>query len=456
MNPDNCQLPKGFKKGQSKPEAKMFTSKDGKGCLGTGFEGCIKCKHDVPKPAEKTPEEKRQEAEFERMMSKSGIVRKEKILAAYRPETPEEIVAKAMAILAAKRQRNLVLAGNAGTGKTHLATGIAIEAMRNGRQAKVITASEMLDEICQAYRDNTDPLGVLLKYKNVPVLVIDDWDKAKMTDARLDYLYQIINYRYERGLQTVVTTNAYDLAGLEHRCYAGKIEPIVSRLLENGDWVTIRDAENYRLKKHTPELATVSVEPAAPRVGKISLTAVEQVEPAEEAEPEIDILEAEALAEFEQMGAELGNPEHKLVEEAIAEVEAECRNKEASEPPTWQEIAQSSEYQALSESEKLKKQWEYVRETPEYKNMWDNDKIAIQLDFVRRIQEAELAQPKPEEQPEKRSYAEVLPNGRGIVIHVPHYDDGLDDDEDDLTLYGDTGIPGYDDVFDDDESDLTL
>ena len=134
----------------------------------------------------------------------------------------------------------MVLAGNAGTGKTHLVVAIAIDAMKAGRQTRVITACEMLDEICQANRDNIDPFGAILKYKSVPVLVIDDWDKARMTEARFDYLYQIINYRYERGLQTIVTTNEYDMVGLEHQYFAGKIEAIMTRLLENGDWVTIR------------------------------------------------------------------------------------------------------------------------------------------------------------------------------------------------------------------------
>lgn len=271
MNPEECQLPEGFKKGQDKLVTKMFHSKDGKKCLGTGFEGCIKCKHDRPKPTEKTPEEKHREAEFERMLARSEIMHKEKTFKSYRPETPELKVVKAMAILAVKKQRNLVLAGRAGTGKTHLATAIAIEAMKTGRQAVVVTACEMLNKITQANRDNTDPLGVLLHYKSVPVLVIDDWDKARMTEARLDYLYQIVNDRYERGLQTVVTTNAYDMAGLESRWYPGKIEPMMSRLLQNGDWVTIREAENYRLKPK-PVIPAPVAEPEEARVGEISLT----------------------------------------------------------------------------------------------------------------------------------------------------------------------------------------
>ena len=51
------------------------------------------------------------------------------------------------------------------------------------------------------------------------MLVTNDWDKTKMTEARFDYLYQIINDRHTKGLQTMVTTNEYDMVGLEHRLY---------------------------------------------------------------------------------------------------------------------------------------------------------------------------------------------------------------------------------------------
>ena len=87
------------------------------------------------------------------------------------------------------------------------------------------------------------------------------------------------------------------------------------------------------------------------------------------------------------------------------------------------------------------KQWEYIRETPYYKDMWVREQLAVQREFARRIQEAKLrecsvSEPKAEEclEPKKQSCCEELP--KGIVIHVPRHDDGLDDD-DDLTLYED-------------------
>ena len=69
------------------------------------------------------------------------------------------------------------------------------------------------------------------------------------------------------------------------------------------------------------------------------------------------------------------------------------------------------------------------------------------------LQEYEAYQRSKEEQ----SGADVEKTSKGTVIYVPHYDDGLDDDEEDLRLYGSTGIPGIDydpnEVEDEDEDE---
>ena len=56
---------------------------------------------------------------------------------------PEIVIAKAKAILAAQSESILILAGKAGTGKTHL----AIETMKHKRSALFRSVPELLDEI---------------------------------------------------------------------------------------------------------------------------------------------------------------------------------------------------------------------------------------------------------------------------------------------------------------------
>ena len=268
--PESCQLPDGCKKGDPKVEAQLLTDKDGKRFLGTGFIGCIKCRHADPNSREKAMEEQRKRADFERKLSQSGLVQYQAVQTfetyQHGPGSPELIAAKAQAILASKNKTNLILAGRAGTGKTHLAIDIAIEAMKQGRQAIFRTVPELIDELRRANQEHTDPYGLMMKFKSVPCLVLDDWGQEKSTEAAMDYLYQIINYRYTNSLQTIVTTNKMTPDGLKKPWTEDKIEPLVSRLLENGKWVTISCAENRRMKR-APEQKAADVLDVAMSVG---------------------------------------------------------------------------------------------------------------------------------------------------------------------------------------------
>jgi DNA replication protein DnaC len=80
------------------------------------------------------------------------------------------------------------------------------------------------------------------KYKEAPVLFVDDLFKGKITESDINIVYEIVNYRYLNSLPLVVTTE-YDLGALV------KIDEAVNtRLIEmaTGNLVKI-DAENYRI-----------------------------------------------------------------------------------------------------------------------------------------------------------------------------------------------------------------
>ena len=107
----------------------------------------------------------------------------------------------------------------------------------------------MLDKLKETARNFGDVYSELKRLKEVPCLVPDDLGKERTTQAGQDYLYQIVNYRYNYKLQTIVTTNAMSMEELKKPWNKGAIEAIVSRLMEMGEWVKLERTENYRLKK---------------------------------------------------------------------------------------------------------------------------------------------------------------------------------------------------------------
>ena len=190
--------------------------------------------------------------EFGRMYRASGLTTSQlrHTFVNYEAGTSKELKeAKQAAILAAKDNTGLVLSGRRGTGKTHLAVAIAIYAMKHGQQAIFRLVNELLNEIRRAVAENSDYYGVIQKFKEVPCLVLDDFGKEKTTDFGLDALYDIVDYRYRNELQTIITTNALTIEELASWGNDEYTTPMVSRVMEQGAWVTISNADDYRVKR---------------------------------------------------------------------------------------------------------------------------------------------------------------------------------------------------------------
>ena len=157
--------------------------------------------------------------------------------------------AKGRAMVAASEGSWLVLAGKRGTGKSHLAVAIMLEVMSRGTPALFRSVPEMLDELREGNANSTYHAKIK-QLKDVPCLVLDDLGKERSTgsDTGLEYLYQILDFRYRNERQTVVTTNAMDQNELVGWSKAEYFVPLLSRLNEMGVWCAIKTAGDYRSK----------------------------------------------------------------------------------------------------------------------------------------------------------------------------------------------------------------
>lgn len=98
----------------------------------------------------------------------------------------------------------LLLTGNPGTGKTHLAAAIANYVIDNyGIPVRFINYLDLVESAKQAFGTRDD---VVKAYTEVPLLIIDDLTNAT-GDWRNEMLYRIINTRYEANAPIIITTN---------------------------------------------------------------------------------------------------------------------------------------------------------------------------------------------------------------------------------------------------------
>lgn len=134
----------------------------------------------------------------------------------------------------------LVLRGGYGCGKTHLAAAIANRCVERGQPVLFVTVPDLLDHL-RATFGPTSPVRYDQRFEEVrtaPVLILDDLGTEAPSPWAQEKLFQILNYRYNARLPTVITTNR-ELEDLPLRIRSRLADPDLARI------VTIR-APDYR------------------------------------------------------------------------------------------------------------------------------------------------------------------------------------------------------------------
>ena len=104
----------------------------------------------------------------------------------------------------------LVISGvNSGSGKTHLAAAVAHRALSCGQDVMFVNVSGWLEHLRELARSggNDSYYMLLERCKRVQFLVMDDLPQHGSKWVR-EKLFQVLNYRYEARLATVITTRA--------------------------------------------------------------------------------------------------------------------------------------------------------------------------------------------------------------------------------------------------------
>lgn len=142
------------------------------------------------------------------------------------------------------RNNSIMLSGQVGAGKTHLGVAISRSLMSKNIAVIYMAYRNAITKIKQVLIDSADYYNEINKYSQARVLYIDDFLKGKVTEADVNIMYEIINYRYMNNLPLIISTekSLSELLAFD--------EAIGSRIIEmcRGNIVQLKGTElNYRL-----------------------------------------------------------------------------------------------------------------------------------------------------------------------------------------------------------------
>jgi DNA replication protein DnaC len=146
-----------------------------------------------------------------------------------------------------KRNENIILLGECGVGKTHLAIALAYKVVQHRYKAKFTTIADLLANANKAKKERKYD-AFLKSVTNPSVLVIDEIGYFNMNKEEANHFFQIISKRYEKG-STILTSNL--VFSKWTQVFAGDkvvTTAILDRLLHHSHIINIQ-GDSYRLKE---------------------------------------------------------------------------------------------------------------------------------------------------------------------------------------------------------------
>ena len=164
----------------------------------------------------------------------------------FQPTIDQKVIADLATCQFINSKENIILVGQSGTGKTHLAISFAIKALSKEYSVYFTTVSDLLYNLHIAKADNSYPRK-LKQIVNYDLLILDELGFKQLPKYSSDDFFAIISKRYEHK-STIITTKKEIQEWNDIFDEEVLTRAIVDRLMHHASIFNIR-GKSYRMKK---------------------------------------------------------------------------------------------------------------------------------------------------------------------------------------------------------------
>lgn len=174
------------------------------------------------------------------------------------PSVNEQLVRELLRGEYIDKRENVLLIGNPGTGKTHLACALAFSACAQGRKVRFHTATDLVTQLVEC-REERKLQRLHKQLQRIHLLLIDEMGYVPFSKTAAELLFEIISRAYEHHSVMLTTNLAFEqwteifgserltgalLDRLTHRCHI---------IEANGHSYRLRQARNRSKPKHATD-----------------------------------------------------------------------------------------------------------------------------------------------------------------------------------------------------------
>lgn len=142
------------------------------------------------------------------------------------------------------KKENLILYGPVGTGKTHLATAIGVNACSNGKKVMYFRTATLVNQLSEA-KSKGELSKFIKRIDKADILICDEWGYVPFEKEGSQLLFQIISECYEK--RSVILTTNLEFSKWDGIFYDEKLTSAIIDRLVHHSHLLVHSGPSYRL-----------------------------------------------------------------------------------------------------------------------------------------------------------------------------------------------------------------